>query len=168
MSNYVFGTNGDKSTLKSIYSACSMGKLTMTPATGSGIVNGVAEIVLTENISGMDSYTVDNRVATEATAKFGSLSQNFDHVMFCLPPGTSGGWLAYAYVNWYRSSFNDKWCGYPSAQVHELGHNLGQSMIHDNGEVSLNPSHASSFMAIHRAVSFRRRSLSLCRSKWAQ
>jgi hypothetical protein len=45
-----------------------------------------------------------------------------DHVIVCLPPGTAGGdWLAYAYVNYWLSVFNDYWCKSPSVQMHEMG-----------------------------------------------
>jgi len=39
----------------------------------------------------------------------------------CLPPGTSGSWIAYAYINSYISVYNNQWCNYPSGQMHEIG-----------------------------------------------
>lgn len=59
-----------------------------------------------------------------ATALKGNLSNQFDHVMLCMPPGT-GAWIAYAYVNSWLSVFNDDWCQQLSTQVHEIGHNMG-------------------------------------------
>ena len=48
--------------------------------------------------------------------------------MACLPPDTlnggSSGWIAWAYVNWYLSAYKGMWCSYPSAQMHEVGHNI--------------------------------------------
>lgn len=117
LSNKIFGTNGDKVNLVTIYDTCSVGKLKFVPASGENIVDGVGEIFLTQNVGGMNSVDVDNLVVAAGNAKFGELSINYDHVMFCLPPGTAGTWLAYAYLNWYRSTYNDLWCGYPSAQV---------------------------------------------------
>ena len=117
LSNRIFGTDGDQVNLVSVYDSCSAGKLKFIPATGANIVNGVGEIELNQNVDGMRSIDVDNLVVAAGNAKFGALSIKYDHVMLCFPPGTNGDWLAYAYLNWYRSSYNDKWCGYPSAQV---------------------------------------------------
>jgi hypothetical protein len=117
LSNRIFGTDGDKVNLVSMYDACSVGKLKFVPASGANIVNGVGEIFLPQNVGGMNSVDVDNLVVAAGNAKYGELSKNYDHVMFCLPPGTTGTWLAYAYLNWYQSTYNDLWCGYPSAQV---------------------------------------------------
>ncbi|KAL7425494.1 hypothetical protein ACHAXM_000042, partial [Skeletonema potamos] len=33
-------------------------------------------------------------------------------------------WVAYAGIKGHISVYNDKWCDYPSAQMHEIGHNL--------------------------------------------
>merc|ERR1711971_1066814 len=60
----------------------------------------------------------------QASAKYGSLSSQWDLVMFCQPPG-SGTWLAYVFINSWVSFYNDKWCQSVSAQIHEVGHNLG-------------------------------------------
>lgn len=42
-----------------------------------------------------------------------------------MPGGTAGTWVAYGYVAWYRTVYNNEWCGYVSAAVHEIGHNIG-------------------------------------------
>lgn len=42
-----------------------------------------------------------------------------------MPAGTAGTWVAYGYLAWYRTVYNDEWCGYVSAAVHEIGHNIG-------------------------------------------
>ena len=51
--------------------------------------------------------------------------------MVCMPPGTmigtSDGWTAYAYVNYYLAVYNDGKCKEPSIQMHEIGHNIGLS-----------------------------------------
>merc|ERR1712194_146552 len=51
-------------------------------------------------------------------------SSQYDLVMVCQPPG-SGSWVAYAYINSWISFYNDYWCQKVSAQMHEVGHNLG-------------------------------------------
>jgi len=44
--------------------------------------------------------------------------------MVCAPPGTRGLWIAYAVTGYWLSVYNDRWCTYPSTQMHELGHNM--------------------------------------------
>jgi hypothetical protein len=63
----------------------------------------------------------------------------FFSVAFCLPPGTvypdvGTGWIAYAFTGEYRTFFNDLWCSYVSAQVHEVGHNMNLDHSNDHGE----------------------------------
>ena len=60
------------------------------------------------------------------TALTGASSKpaDVDLVMFCQPPGTNGGWIAYAYINSWESYYNNNWCTFVSAQLHEIGHNL--------------------------------------------
>jgi Gametolysin peptidase M11. len=49
-------------------------------------------------------------------------------VMFCLPYGSlrSGnpGWLGYAYIDHWKSVYNNVWCSSVSTLAHEVGHNL--------------------------------------------
>lgn len=62
-----------------------------------------------------------------------SFENHFDLVMVCEPPGASKNgadgryrnWLAYAYVHGHISAYNDYWCKPVSAQMHEVGRNLG-------------------------------------------
>jgi len=125
----IFGTGVDQVNLSERYDTCSYGELTFEPYVGTTskgmIVDGVAEVTISVDVSGQSSYNIQNAVTTAAAEQIGNLSQEFDYVMLCLPPGTSGGWIAYAYINSYLSVYNDKWCNYPSGQVHEIGHNLG-------------------------------------------
>ena len=118
-----FGTNGDAVNLRSQYLACSYGALTcnaasMTTSTGVDVTDGVYEVTISENVSGADNSVIRDAVVAGGNAALGVMRSQFDHVMLCLPPGTSGVWIAYAYVNWYLSVYNDNWCNYVSAQMH--------------------------------------------------
>lgn len=118
-----FGTNGDTVNFKSQMEACSYDSFTVTPATTSDTglnfdTDGVYTVSIQQNVNGVDDSTVRNAVVTQAELDLGNLRNQYDHVMLCLPPGTSGGWIAYAYINWYLSVYNDNWCNYPSAQMH--------------------------------------------------
>ena len=118
-----FGTYGDPVNLKSQYAACSYGALqcnaaSKTTSTGVAVTNGVYEVSITNTVSGADRFVVENAVVAAGNADLGNMRDQFDHVMLCLPPGTSGGWIAYAYINHYLSVYNDNWCTYVSGQMH--------------------------------------------------
>jgi hypothetical protein len=125
ISNAVFGTSGDPVNLVSQYRACSYDKLRFAPTTESGTTNGVYEVSITQTVAGVDNTVVREAALTVLTQKFGDWTSKFDHVMLCLPPGTSGSWIAYAYVNSYLTVYNNEWCNSVSGQMHEIGHNLG-------------------------------------------
>jgi hypothetical protein len=113
-----FGTYGDPVNLKSQYAACSYDALQCNAATTSSGVAGVHEVTITNTVSGAADSTIRDAVVAAGNAALGNMESQFDHVMLCLPPGTSGGWIAYAYVNWYLSVYNNNWCNYVSAQMH--------------------------------------------------
>jgi len=118
-----FGTNGDPVNLRSQYFACSYGALEVnaaskTTTTGVNVANGVHEVTISNTVSGASDGVIRNAVVAAGDAALGTMQSQFDHVMLCLPPGTSGGWIGYAYINWYLSVFNNDWCNYVSIQMH--------------------------------------------------
>jgi len=122
-----FGTYGDPVNIKSQYKACSYDKLICIAAdTGNG-VDGVRTVTITNTVTGNDSSSIVSAAVDQAKDDLNltKLSSEFDHVMLCIPPGTNGNWIAYAYINHWLSVYNDKWCNYVSGQMHEIGHNLG-------------------------------------------
>jgi hypothetical protein len=124
LSDDIFGTLGDVVNLKSQYSRCSDGKLQFTPVTTNSLVgtDGVYTVNLpTTIVSGATDSVIKDAMVNQATADLGTLTNIADYVMLCLPPGTAGGWIAYAYINYWLSVYNDVWCQYPSAQLHEVG-----------------------------------------------
>ena len=158
ISNAVFGTSGDPINLKSQYAACSFGKLKFEPVSatfnGNNIAAGVGEVSLSINVNGIDNGVVRQAMLEAADAKYGSLATKvsngeIDYVMLCIPPGTSGGWIAYAYINYWLSVYNNQWCNFVSAQMHELGHNLnlahsGESATYDDQSGMMGYSYSSS------------------------
>ncbi len=89
-------------TLSERFKSCSYGQVLMTPysgqtASGFTVENGVVEIEISTLVSEQDSHTIKNAVTQALSSLLGisDLSAQFDHVMLCLPPGTSGGWIAY-------------------------------------------------------------------------
>jgi hypothetical protein len=124
ISDEIFGTGTDVVNLRSQYAACSFNALTFAPKNGTGYNNGVTTVNITNIVNGTADATIRNAVTTALIAKHGaSPPSGVNYVMQCLPPGTTGSWIAYAYVNNYLSVYNNQWCNYPSAQMHEIGHN---------------------------------------------
>jgi len=136
----------DRLCLKSQYDACSHGQLKIEPfqgktQTGRRINGGVVDVKIDSNPKIGNKQTFETKAKAKAAEIYGDLTQ-FDLVLFCIPPGT-GDWLAYAYVNRWDSFYNDKWCSSISAQVHEVGHNLG---LAHSGEGSMNYGDQSGMM----------------------
>ena len=120
----VFGAAGDVFNLKSQYNQCSYGQLQFDKATSNALVgtDGVYTVTLpTTIITGAADNPIAWAAVNKATAELGTLTNFADHVMVCMPPGTSGGWIAYAYINHWLSVYNNAWCGYPSGLLHEFG-----------------------------------------------
>lgn len=125
ISDEIFGTSGDAFNLKSGFSDCSYDVLNFLPTTDSRATNGVYTVTMTENIGALTNSELQNKVVNQLTAELGTLNTQFNHVMLCLPPITGFGGIAYAYINSWLSVYKDNWCNYPSAQLHEIGHNIG-------------------------------------------
>lgn len=93
----------DAHNLKSQYFACSNGKLTFNPFDGVTTSGYDVDMgVVTVNI-GRVNNKADSQVRAEmvsaATTLLGDLASQFNHVMLCMPQGTRGNWIAYAYLN---------------------------------------------------------------------
>ena len=120
----IFGASGDVVNLQSQYKACSYDLLQFNAVTSNTDVglDGVYTVNLPNTVvNGAADRTIKEAARDEATLRLGTLTDIADHVMVCLPPGTTGGWIAYAFINHWLSVYNDIWCGYPSAQIHEIG-----------------------------------------------
>jgi hypothetical protein len=112
--------------LKSQYEACSYIQLQIQPyksrkingvdtSAVSGL--GVVDVTINMNAAGADKYDLQYQSEVQVTALFNkssnifsgsnNLGNIFDLVLFCMPPGTSGGWDAYAYINGFTSYYND-------------------------------------------------------------
>ena len=134
ISDKVFGTYGDILNLKSQFVACSYDEPTFEPVSdtfnGYNFVSGVGQVTIETSVQGVENSVIRDAMIAAANAKYGDLQSKvtngeIDYVMLCLPAGTSGSWIAYGYVNWWLSVYNNQWCNFPSAQMHELGRNIG-------------------------------------------
>lgn len=91
------GVFTDAVNLKSQSAACSYGKLNFVPATGTSITAGVTTVTVNVNVQGALQRPVRKAAEAAAIARYGDLASKFNHVMFCIPPGTvydeeGGGW----------------------------------------------------------------------------
>lgn len=122
----------DEFCLATGYAACSKNQLIIAP-TNKG-TNGVVDVRVTSIPNGSNDDELREQAVSKATQTYGQLTPQFDLVMVCLPPG-SGNFVAYAYVNGYLSVYNNFWCTRASAQMHEVGHNLGLGHSNEGEEV---------------------------------
>eukprot|EP00557_Chaetoceros_sp_GSL56_P014931 CAMPEP_0176486396 /NCGR_PEP_ID=MMETSP0200_2-20121128/5545_1 /TAXON_ID=947934 /ORGANISM="Chaetoceros sp., Strain GSL56" /LENGTH=1213 /DNA_ID=CAMNT_0017883093 /DNA_START=414 /DNA_END=4052 /DNA_ORIENTATION=- len=129
----VFGTRGDSLNLSNVYESCSNDALDFVPFVGKtttnvDITNGVAEITIPETVVGSLVGDIENSATLKAQQVLGNLRAQFNYVIFCLPSGATrpggSGWLAYAYIDHWKSVYNNPWCSSISALAHEIGHNL--------------------------------------------
>jgi len=143
LSNDVFG---DQVCLKSQMAACSYNKLTIQEYQSGSINNVVSSAVGVVDVNLNLSVTTSHTTVFEAQANaelktlFGvsSINSIFELVLFVFPPGMEDdqgqtGWAAYAYGWGTGSYYNAGWGGQISAQMHEVGHNIG---LHHSGELS--------------------------------
>ena len=133
LSDSVFGTNGDPVNLKTQYTECSHGKLNFVPkpdstsalpSTVTNSLDGVTTVNVTSDSTCGDgsASACRNQAISAIQTAFGTRG-GADYAMVCVPPGSMSG-IAYAYVNSWISVYKDTWCTYPSAQLHEIGHNI--------------------------------------------
>lgn len=126
--------------LKSQYERCSYGKFKINKYNGKIAdgtqVNGVLDVQLNYRLSDNASRgNLQNEAFSAALKAVGTFENNgFDLVMFCMPPGTSDAWAAYALIRNKFSYYNNDWCSYVSAQMHEVGHNIGLAHSSELGQ----------------------------------
>lgn len=126
-----FGTYGDPVNFKSQIEACSYNTVSVSKFTGSGVTEGVVTANIGTSVTGKD----DGYIADLAATAVNNLNLgNPDHTILCLPPGTSGDWIGWAYIDSDISVYNDDWCLYPSIQMHEIGHNWNLAHSNYNGD----------------------------------
>jgi len=143
LSDSVFGNGADGSvdtvTMRSQYLACSYDQLDFVEADDRNgrdinIRNGAVTVTVPSATSAGDTVIM-NEIADILNAQFGvsSPSALADHVMMCMPPGTMSG-IAFANVDSWRSWYDDDWCTHLSAQMHEVGHNIGLAHSNHDGK----------------------------------
>jgi hypothetical protein len=102
LSDDIFGTNGSAVNLRERFETCSYGDTQMLPYTGEtpsgvSIQNGVVEVTISNVVNEVANSGIRISVLSELSSYLDipNLANEFDHIMLCLPPGTSGSWIAY-------------------------------------------------------------------------
>jgi hypothetical protein len=110
------------------YDLCSFGKLIFKKADRPTI-----DVTIDEPIANFQSDPTKlvgaAQLAVLKQLNIESMPLVADKVIICVPPGT-GTWIASGGVNHWRTQFNDRWCTSLTANMHELGHNMG--LLHAN------------------------------------
>jgi len=122
-SDGIFGTGLDVYNLSTGYALCSGNELQFAPGKFIDATDGVMDLILPVSTLGKSQYEVEALARTAMGNYAGFDSNLYDHIMWVLEPKIN--FLAYAYINWKYSVFQDLWAARPSALIHELGHNLG-------------------------------------------
>ena len=119
----IFGQGEDLVNLKSQYLKCSHDQLNFTALESKTEVgtDGVYTLTLAQDVRGKGEHGIQQAIVAQAENELGNFASIAAHVIVCMPAGTAGDWIAYAYVNHWLSVYNDKWCQYPSGLMHELG-----------------------------------------------
>ena len=143
LSDKLFGTYGDRVTMKSGFSACSFGKLTMTHDYGSEVnknllsAPGVVDIRIGVSLTKSTQETIINDAKQALKRKMGmkNLPGPFDHIIFvveeCYQVGTTCQFAAWAYMNHWLSVYVGENYKFPAVVMHEMGHNL--NLAHSGG-----------------------------------
>ncbi|KAL7547050.1 hypothetical protein ACHAWF_010369 [Thalassiosira exigua] len=129
-----FGTHGlilaeNQNSMSGLYEQCSGGKLLFVPATGPGVVNGVLEFPMDQDMSGQHVSTAGGWVRDKFNGLSGELGIEFEAYSVILPVGVSGsgGLARQGGAHQYYAGGADRSL---ELVMHEFGHNLG---LHHSG-----------------------------------
>jgi Gametolysin peptidase M11 len=111
----------DPACLKSQLQACSNQRLQVQP----GPFDGGIDVSISACSSQVEARNSATAVLQSRLGRHPESIPN-TYFMYCIPPNLSEKWagLAYAFVGGSISVYNDLFCSYVSAQVHEIGHNF--------------------------------------------
>ena len=122
ISDDVFGTYGDKVTLRSQMNGCSFGKVNIQAGVGNPKESspGVLEITIDKSLNAEGRSTIMRAVVKETQAVLGHrLPGPYSHVMVVLQGCYKQcGWAAYAYANSWLSVYQGNNYKYVGVQMH--------------------------------------------------
>jgi len=119
---------------------CSGGQMTLHPAVGEGINDGVMQVFLDASVDNLPSPSVENMVTdklAEQFAAFNTNTTNIHHIVYVLPQAVDfiEGAASYAYVNGKISVFHDTFASKLHAQMQTISHNLGRGHSGEGSDV---------------------------------
>mmetsp|Transcript_18858 Transcript_18858/g.28672 ORF Transcript_18858/g.28672 Transcript_18858/m.28672 type:complete len:552 (+) Transcript_18858:43-1698(+) len=114
----------DENNVETIYRKCSNNKVLLKKATGPNVNEGIVTINPPHNLCDMNWMKVTNMVLDELN----SLQHNADYIMIIMPDCVDFQEArAWGFQPGHITAFQTSYASYPVTQVHELGHNMGQS-----------------------------------------
>jgi len=118
----------DASCLKTQMEGCSNTALNVVP----GPNDGGFDIWLP---GCQDESSLRDRAIVKLTGLLGHAPEALPNTkyMFCMPPNLGWRGIAYAWVNYYLSVYNNEWCSFVSVHMHEVGHNLNLAHSGERG-----------------------------------
>ena len=107
------------------YRDCSGNKVNISPAIGTEISNGVMNLTIPIDVTGVD-YRIVQDYVTKQLSDNGFDKLDYTNVMYVLPVGVRWGRLAAtAYLNGRLSVISNEYVSKIYILMHEIGHNFG-------------------------------------------
>lgn len=132
------------------YRACSFGQLDFQ-------YKGGHTVKINKPVKSFASASALVSAALEKSVRIKGLTQGSDFadkVIIVTPPGTNGDWLANAGLNYFRSTYNDKWVMSLGTLIHEVGHNFGLFHSGEPGKFETDAEYGDKSGYMVRQVSF--------------
>ena len=115
------------------YKQCSFGKLQFELAQNQNVIDLVLDKEIRQYETNLHLLSAA-QYQVQQMFNVDKIQSITDHIMFCLPSGLDGDWVAFAGVGDYRSAYRDSYCGTLSVSMHEVGHNLGLRHSNEDGD----------------------------------
>jgi len=131
LSSDVFGHDGDKVNVNSIFRGCSSDALRIYAGVEDDMdAIGTVRVNIDMNLAGSSDWNIMNAAKDAAQKKLGiSLPGDYQNVYYakkgCYPSRCS--YAAYAYIGSYNSMYQGRYITEAGVQAHEHGHNMGLS-----------------------------------------
>lgn len=121
----------DSSSLATQMLACSYGQLKIEPFVGKSpngynIKNGIINVNV-DRYHSNQGMLLDLGALSATKALIGDYNDSMFGLVMMVLPKSDGSKVAWSFVDSKFSFYNDNWAGRVSAQMHEIGHNLGLS-----------------------------------------
>jgi len=130
----IFGSGpNDPSNLLTQIEECSYSLLSIVPATELNVTSGVLDVTVNQGAAAVEATLIQDAARSAALGLVDL--DSYDHVLYCLPAGTTftpkgsavaiTDWTSYGELKGSESVYNDAACLSLSEQMYNIGLNLG-------------------------------------------